>query len=287
MLTVPSVRDSGPAAYLSMDDGAKIYHEDRGSGRAVLLVHGWTCSSMFWRKNMPELAGEFRTVTMDLRGHGNSSKILTGHTVDRYARDVREVIRQLDLTEVTLVGWSLGGPVVLSYYQQFASDNRVRALGLIDSTPFPFSSADWNSHGLKNYDTPGMSSMLKIYAADPLKYAVAFTFSMFKDGRVSQDDLDWITAEMTKTPPWIAMAAYSDYLMSDYTKVLPAIDVPVIVFAADSNVFKKGIDMGEGMAARIPKAVFVPFEDAGHLLFYEQPQKFNKALSDFVKADKS
>ncbi len=272
-----------PAAYLEMNDRAKIYYEDQGSGQPILLVHGWTCSSRFWQKNAPELAKEFRVITIDLRGHGNSSKILAGHTIDGYARDVRKIIEKLGLGDVTLVGWSLAGPVVLSYYRQFASDSRLKALGLIDATPFPFSPADWNSHSLKNYDVNGMHNAFKVYAADPLKFATTFTHNMFKEAKAPESDLNWMSAELIKILPWIALAVYSDYLMSDYTPVLPTIKIPVIVCAANSNVFQKGIEMGRSLAAQIPQAHFVPFEEAGHLLFYEQPAKFNKALADFVK----
>lgn len=66
------------ANYLEAKDGAKIYYEDHGDGRPILLVHGWLCSSKFWQKNMPELANEFRVVTLDLRGHGSSAKTLAG-----------------------------------------------------------------------------------------------------------------------------------------------------------------------------------------------------------------
>jgi len=283
MTTDTCSRESTPGAYLEMKGGAKIYYEDRGAGRVLLLVHGWSCSSRFWRRNAPELAEEFRVVTMDLRGHGRSSKILAGHTVAQYARDVGEVIEQLGIRDVTLIGWSLAGPVVLSYYQQFASDSRISALGLVDMTPFPFSPADWNSHSLKNYNAAGMNALFRVYAANPLKFLFAYTHNMYKDSKVPEEDLVWIPAEMSGTPPWIATAIYSDYLMSDYTGVLPAIEVPAVVFAADSNVFRKGIDMGRSIAARIPNATFVPFEDAGHLLFYEQPAKFNKTIIDLFK----
>ncbi len=116
------------ADYLETKDGAKIYYEERGEGQPILLVHGWMCSSRFWQKNVPELADEFRVVTIDLRGHGNSCKTLSGHTMAQYARDVRALIEHLGLEETVLVGWSLGGRVVLSYYEQYGSDGRVRAL---------------------------------------------------------------------------------------------------------------------------------------------------------------
>jgi len=271
-------------SYLEMKDGAKIYYEDQGSGQPIMLVHGWTCSTKFWQKNVPELAAGYRVTTVDLRGHGNSSKILSGHTISQYARDVREVIEQLGLINVVLAGWSMGGPVVLSYYQQYAQNSHLKALCLIDTAPFPFGAAEWNCHGLKDFNTKEMDNLFRAYFADPLKFATTFTGNMLKNGKGDESDLAWIPAELTKTPAWIAIAIYSDFLISDYSRVLPTIKVPTIVFAADSHLYKKGIAMGRSIAEQIPKAAFEPFEEAGHLLFYEQPGKFNKALVDFIKS---
>jgi non-heme chloroperoxidase len=278
-----SAPPSKAAAYLETGDGAKIYYEDHGEGQPILLVHGWLCSSKFWQRNVPELANEFRVVTVDLRGHGNSSKALTGQTLKQYARDLREVIEHLWLQETVLVGWSLGGPVILSYYEQYGGDNRLKGLGLVDSAPFPFSPADWNSHALRNYNYDGMNATFANLTANPRQFAIGFTTRMFKQ-KPSDADTDWVVAELMKTPTWIAEAVYSDFLMSDYAKSLPAIKVPVIVFAADSGVFPNGIAMGKAIADLVPQGTFFPFEDAGHLLFYEQQQKFNAALTDFVKA---
>ena len=233
--------------------------------------------------NAPELANEFRVVTIDLRGHGNSSKILTGHTIRQYAHDVREVIEHLGLEETVLVGWSLGGPVAISYYEQYGGDTHLKALGLVDTAPFPFSSAGWNSHALRNYNYGGMNATFAELTANPRKFAIGFATRMFKQSP-SDADMDWVVAEMLKAPTWIAEAVYSDFLMSDYAKSLPAITVPVIAFAADSGVFRNGIAMGKAIASQIPQGRFVPFEEAGHILFYEQPQKFNAALKDFVSA---
>jgi pimeloyl-ACP methyl ester carboxylesterase len=71
--------------------------------------------------------------------------------------------------------------------------------------------------------------------------------------------------------------------MSDYAKTLPGVKIPLIVFAADSGVYPKGIAMGKALASQAPRGKFVPVEDGGHMLFYEQPQKFNAALARFVK----
>jgi pimeloyl-ACP methyl ester carboxylesterase len=265
-----------------MRDGALIYYEDRGQGQPILLVHGWTCSSRFWQKNVDELAQQFRVITLDLRGHGNSSKILSGHTIAQYARDVRELIELLHLEGLTLAGWSLGGPVVLSYYDQYRDGSGLKALGLIDTAPYPFSAAPWNSHSLKNYNHDALNAVLATYAADPAQFATAFTRRMFKGGTASDEDVRWISTELTKTPPWIGTAIYSDFVMSDYARILPTIKLPVAVFAADSEIYQEGIKMGGSIAAQIPCSSFYPFADAGHLLFYEQPGKFNLALASFI-----
>ncbi len=271
------------ADYLETKDGAKIYYEDQGEGQPILLVHGWMCSSKFWQKNVPELATEFRVVTPDLRGHGNSSKVLTGHTIKQYAHDIRELIEHLALQRVVLVGWSLGGPVVLSYYEQYISDSRLKALGLVDTAPFPFSPADWNSHVLKSYNYDGMNATFAQYMADPKAFATAFAARMPKE-KPSDADMDWVVTELMKTPIWIAEAVYSDFLMSNYAKTLPFVKVPVIVFAGNSGVFGSGITMGQAIANQLPQGTFMPFENAGHILFYEQPQKFNAALTAFIRA---
>ena len=271
------------AGYLETSDGAKIYYEDHGEGQPILLVHGWLCSSRFWQKNVPDLAKEFRVVTVDLRGHGNSCKSLTGHTIRQYAHDVRDVIEHLGLEEPVRAGWSLGGPVVLSYYQQYGTKTPMKALALVDTAPFPFSPASWNSHALRNYNYDAMNSAFANLTANPREFAAGFTNRMFKR-KPADADMEWVVAEMMKTPPWIAEAVYSDFLMSDYAKSLPTINIPVIVFAADSGVFPNGIAMGKAIVSQVPRGSFIPFEDAGHILFYEKAQKFNSALTDFVKA---
>lgn len=269
--------------YLETNDGARIYYEDQGEGQPIVLVHGWLCSTRFWQKNVPQLAKQFRVVTLDLRGHGNSSKILTGHTIWQYAHDVRQLIEHLGLNDATLVGWSLGGPVVLSYYQQYAQDSRLKALGLVDTSPFPFSPADWNCHVLRDYNLTAMHATFAAYTADPRRFAAAFTVRMFKQ-RPSDTDMDWVVAEMLKIPPWIAVAIYSDFLMSDLARVLPSVKLPLIVCGGDSGVFPDGIAMGKALAGQAPHSTFIPFEDGGHILFYEQAQRFNAELAAFIAA---
>ena len=219
---------------------------------------------------------------MDSRGHGNSSKTLNNHQVPRYAKDVRAVIDHLKLKDVVLVGWSLAGPVVLSYWKQF-EDDKIKALALVDMTPFPFSPGTWNTHGLKNHNYDGMNRIFVVFAEDRRKIGTGAVKKMFMDGEPSEEDLEWAVNEHLKTPTPIAIAIYSDYLMRDFTSVLKTITVPTIVFSANSPLFKQSIETGRWTSNQISDAKFVPFDDAGHFLFYEQYEKFNNALVEFIK----
>lgn len=267
---------------VKVSDGAHIYYEMEGSGRPVVLIHGWGCSGRFYKKNVEGLKDRFTVVTIDLRGHGRSSKGIDGYRIDRLAQDIHEVIMNLDLHDMILMGWSMGGPTMLSYWKQFGKgEGRLAGLGLIDMTPFPFSSGAWNSHGLRDYNMEGFNAFVGAILKDRDGFATAFAGKIFKDG-VIPPGMDWLHEEMMKLPPYLGIALYGDYCYSDYTDVLSTITVPVLVVAADSGIFPKSVEQGKWIAAQIPKGEFVPFYEGGHLLFWLEADKFNQAVTDFA-----
>ena len=264
-------------------DGAQIYVETRGKGRPILLVHGWTMTGRFWCRQIETLSREFQVVTMDLRAHGNSSKVLHGHTLPHYANDVRAVIEALALEKTTLVGWSLAGPVVLEYWRQFGN-RHIGALGLVEMTPFPFSPGDWNTHALSGYRFDGMNLSFKKLQADRHTFTEKFIHSMFKEGRASSEELSWMLEESMHTPTPVMMAIYSDYLMRDYTEILPTVSVPSLAVYGNSDNPCFRPKMGRYISEQIPNARLMILEKSGHLPFYEQPEEFNQALAELPES---
>ena len=264
-------------------DGAQIYVETRGDGRPILFVHGWTMTGRFWCRQMETLSRKFQVVTMDLRAHGNSSKILHGHTLPHYADDVRSVMEALRLEGTTLVGWSLAGPVVLEYWRRFRN-RHIAALGLVEMTPFPFSPGVWNTHALKGHRLDGMNLSFTNLQADRRAFGEKFIHSMFREGRTSPEDLHWMAEEHMKTPTPAAMAIYSDYCMRDYTEVLRTLSVPSLAVYGSSQHLCFGSETGRYVSEQIPDARLVLLEKSGHLPFYEQPEEFNQALAAFVES---
>ena len=113
--------------HLELSDGVPLYFEDHGDGEPLVLVPGWTITTRFWERQVADLARDHRVVTLDLRGAGNSGKTPDGHSLAGYASDLDELLRHLDLRDVTLVAWAMGVSVSLSYLvgQSFESDGEV------------------------------------------------------------------------------------------------------------------------------------------------------------------
>ena len=122
------------SGFVEANDGVRLYYEDTGCGKPVILIHGGGLSLGWWRKQVPALSQRFRVIAADTRGNGRSDKTPWGHRTARYAMDVRQIIETLDLDEVTLVGWSIGARTVLSYIELFR-DYRLKGVVLVDEVP--------------------------------------------------------------------------------------------------------------------------------------------------------
>ena len=105
--------------YITTSDGTEIYYTEQGTGKPVLLSHGWPLSSDAWQVELKVLADAgYRAIAHDRRGHGRSSKTYQGNDMDTYARDLAKLVEALDLHDLTLVGHSTGGGEVVRYAAQ-------------------------------------------------------------------------------------------------------------------------------------------------------------------------
>jgi non-heme chloroperoxidase len=270
------------ANLMETHDGAHLYLEQAGAGPALLLVHGWTMSGRFWSRQIEPLARQFKVVTVDLRGHGNSSKILHGHTLPQYAQDLRLVVDALQLQNVTMVGWSMAGPVLIEYWSRYRGEG-VTALCLVEMTPFPFAPEKWNTHRLANYHLRGMKETVRNLEADRIAFGQQFIHSMFLAGKAPENDMQWMLPEHLATPTPIATAIYSDYLMRDYSQALNQIMVPVLVTNGNSPHLCFGMDTGRYVAESVPRGRLKIFNNSGHMPFYEESERFNAVILDWLK----
>ena len=283
-----------PGRLLQLSDGALMWYTETGPARQdlvqeqamthkrpILLVHGWRVSSRFWLRNVPVLAGQFRVVTPDLRGHGSSTKILEGHTIAQYARDLHELAQALGLERPIIAGWSMAGSIMLEYWRQFGPEH-VGAIALIDSCVAPFADGAWNAFRMKQGKSDLHSQTMRALRNDPENFARQFMSSMFGDVKATDEELDWMTDEVAKTPPWIATAIHTDFVARDYERSLPHVTVPLGVFAGEFGA--GGLEMGRHFAQQAPLGRCYPYPHCGHLPFYEDAATFNAEFAAFCAA---
>jgi len=112
----------------------KIYYKDKGHGRAVLLLHGLSDSSQIWEIIKNELINDFRVISTDLIGHGNSDKLESSYSIKEFSSDVKILLGALNVEKIDIIGFSLGGAVA----QQFALDNPEMVSSLVLMSAFSY-----------------------------------------------------------------------------------------------------------------------------------------------------
>lgn len=270
--------------FFTTSDGIHIYFEDRGSGLPIVMVPGFLCTTKFFEKNAEVLSKEFRVITMDLRGQGNSSKTCQGNTIRRNAQDIKELIDHLGLEHVVLLGWSLASSIVVSYAAEF-EQYKLSGLVTMDGSLYPFSDADWNHHRGRGYNLQNwFDTYLPLYY-DPKLFYDKFIARVSCAEGMDDETCAWFEAECKKTMPWTALELHYDFCLTDNFSNLKKVTVPYAVFGAQSKAY--GLDMVDRFAAEVQGYSEVhKFYKSGHLMFLYEAEKFNACLADFVrKAD--
>lgn len=121
--------------FITVGDGAQIFYKDWGAGRPVVLSHGWPLNADSWEAQQLFLASHgYRVIAHDRRGHGRSTQTWDGNEMNTYAADLATLMEQLDLREVTLIGFSTGGGEVARYIGNYGTE-RVAQLVLVSAVP--------------------------------------------------------------------------------------------------------------------------------------------------------
>lgn len=258
-------------------NGADLYYEANGDGQPIVFLHGVLHSLRFFEPQLAGLAEEYRPIAIDFRGHGRSQKTELGHTVAQYARDVQAFIEQRDLSNIILVGWSLGAFVSWDYVDQFDTD-RLQGLVNIDMEATRF---QWEDYDFGLIDLEGIRDTLALVQADQTGIIDRMSEQVFKEPSVGTTRLQF--DEISRIPASIRSAILFDASTCDYRAVLPEIDVPMLVCAGAEETRGAGtVAAVRNVADLVPDARFELFERSGHSPSFEEPQRFNQVLSDFV-----
>jgi non-heme chloroperoxidase len=261
----------------------EIYYEDHGTGRPVVLIHGYPLNGHSWeRQERVLLQAGYRVIAYDRRGFGRSSKPSIGFDYDTFAADLKALLDRLDLTDVVLVGFSMGTGEVTRYLGTYGSSRVSKAALLGVVPPFLLKTAD-NPEGVDGQVFEGIKAAI---VADRYAYFEEF-FNNFYNvdvlGGTRISDQAWQASFITAVgaSPFATYACVDTWL-TDFRADLPKIDVPtLVVHGTEDRILPLS-----ATAARLPTLIkdvrLVTVEGGPHNIAWTHPDEVNRALLDFL-----
>lgn len=276
-----------PRVTVSKENTATVdlHYNDLGSGKPIVLIHGWPLSGASWERQLqPLLDAGHRVITYDRRGFGDSAQPSTGYDYDTLAADLDALMTKLDLRDATLVGFSMGGGEVARYLGKHGSERVSKAVFISAITPALLKAPD-NEEGVEREVFEGMKQAI-------VDDRPAFLTKFLKDfynvdnfgGREISDEavrLSWTIA--TRASP-IATVKCVDAWLEDFRDDIKDIRVPTLVIHGTGDRIVPFESSGERMTGLLENGKLVKIDGAPHGLNWTHADDMNRALLDFLGA---
>jgi non-heme chloroperoxidase len=260
-----------------------LYYEDHGSGKPIILIHGYPLNGASWEKQTAALlAAGHRVITYDRRGFGKSSQPTTGYNYDTFAEDLHKLVTHLELHDFALAGFSMGGGEVARYIGKYGSKGVRKAVFISGVPPFLLKTAD-NPEGVDHSVFEGIQ---KAVAADRYAFFTEFFKNFYNTDlllgkRVSEQAVQasWnvaagasATASLACVPTW----------HEDFRKDVARVDVPTLVMHGDADRILPIGASGQRTAKLIPGSRFVVVKDGPHCITWTHAEEVNAELVNFL-----
>jgi non-heme chloroperoxidase len=284
--------------HIQSADGTSIHVTVTGQGdKTVFLIHGWTCTEAIFRFQQEALAGRYKVVTMELRGHGDSSlSKKRDYRTETMAEDLKAVIDFFDPAEFAAVGFSMGGYTILKFCQRFGEEYYDRLKGIIL----------FDSSGMCGIDSLSFSKLVKPFYPFPIGIyfkIVSYPNKLFDAIRdllgkmpgaylliraLAYGDKPCgayveIQREMSFSTSvsviFLALKAIFDYQVEEY---LPNIPVPVLQLVGEKDRLTS-VEANRCTAELLPNATVKVFPGAGHNVLLERWQEYNADITAFLE----
>jgi len=267
------------------DKNFQLYYEDFGSGQPIILIHGWPLSGRSWEMQIPVLLNlGYRVISYDRRGFGKSSASSDGYDYDGLTSDLHELISQLELKNVILFGFSMGGGEVVRYLTNYGSEN-VDKIALISSIIPLVKQKEDNPDGVPQEKLDEIMHNLK---TDRITFLESFHKDFYNYGLLSQSvsqkqlDFDWTIAAFAN--PIATIKCAESWANTDFSPELPNVNVKTLIVHGDSDKVVPIDTAGKQAAKGIADNDFIIIDGAPHGLNVTHANDLNSILSRFLTA---
>jgi pimeloyl-ACP methyl ester carboxylesterase len=260
-----------------------IAYSDYGTGRPVVLIHGWPLSREMWEYQIDDLVNAgFRVVKYDRRGFGMSSKPWDGYDYDSLVADLNALMEGLDLRDATLVGFSMGGGEVVRYLSRYGQ-KRVSQVVLISAVTPYMTKTDDNPDGV---DPEVFEEMMKQMKDDRIKFLDDFGKRFFGvtliSHPVSTPLLEYYRMLCSFATARSTQQCALSFAQTDFRNDVLAVNVPTLIIHGDDDKTVPIEASGARTATMIRNNQYIIYEGAPHGLFYTHRGQLNRDLIRFI-----
>ncbi len=270
---------------ITTKDGTSIFYKDWGQGQPVVFSHGWPLNGEAWDEQLFFLASRgYRAIAHDRRGHGRSSQPWQGNDMDTYADDLAQLLTQLDLKNVVLVGHSTGGGEITRYIGRHGN-KRVAKLALISAVPPLVLKTEANPDG-----TPlaALDNLRAAIARDRSQFYQDFSVPFFGANRpgtrVTKAVRDQFWLQCMQVGIKAALDCIKAFSETDFTEDLKKIEVPTLILHGDDDQIVPIAAASLRSAKLVKSSVLKIYPSAPHALPTTHQEQFNADLHTFLTA---
>ena len=270
------------------NDSVNIFYQEYGNGKPVIFIHGWPLNHEMWEYQLAELPKHnLRCITYDRRGFGKSDRTWENYDYDTLAGDLNELITQLDLTEVILVGFSMGGGEIARYIAKYGTEKIEKVILISSVTPYMLKTND-NPEGVKKEMFDDMVDKITADRPEFLKeFGKQFYGVDMLNQPISKAMLEWNQTQCLMSSSNATVDCLRSFSETDFRNDLKKIDVPVLIIHGDADKTVPINVSGDKTAALLPHAEYIVYANAPHGLFITEKEKLNADLLHFISAEDS
>ncbi|TWF43934.1 pimeloyl-ACP methyl ester carboxylesterase [Neorhizobium alkalisoli] len=269
---------------LTLRDDTRLYYKDWGTGPAIVFSHGWPLSSDMWENQMMYLAEEgYRVIAHDRRGFGRSDQPWHGYDHDTFSDDLSELIETLDLQDVTLVGYAMGGGEIARYIGRHGTGRVSRVILIGATTPKLGWSEDY-PNGVPEAVFDGVRAGLKADRAEFIRGFARLFFGADREGAaVSEGSLIQLHQIAMQSSLKASHDAVTACAMTDYRPDIRGLNIPVMIIHGEDDAFVPFKATAKQAAELLPGAVLKVYENAPHGLLFTHKDRLNSDILSFLR----